>query len=813
MILKRLNALGVLIAVFMLCVQSTPVEAQPVAGRVLDGVKISEQADKVEVSVEFNFPVRYISHFPDEAGKELRIQLQPISVSADDLEALTKRESITPEKTNPANITEIIYEGDISSGLFLTLFFREKTDFSVRQGADYRSLQATVVPPVTTRGKEIPLAINLESNLAGINIAEIPPLDSFRNYQLYTTRYNLDGKNWHRLRIGFFSDSAEANRVLAEVIKYYPQAWVTSTRQVEKQAAAEFSIPFSSLGQLSQAAVPMPTSAPESSSEEKAASKQLTLERQTSLLGEAKGAMATANYRRAIQIYTKLVEAGDAATQQQAQEYLGLARDRNNQKAHAKAEYEKYLTLYPEAEGADRVKQRLAGILTATAAPKVLRKAKETEDRSTWKTDVYGSFSQFYDRDETLSDTDDDSVNRSALSTDIDLNARFRSEDYDIRATFVGGYENDFLDSDENETRVSSLYVDALSHKYGLSTRVGRQSRSTGGILGRFDGALVRWQFHDKVGVNLVGGFPVASSRDTDIDTDRPLYGISFDLGTFAEHWDFNTFFVNQDVEGIVDRQAVGGEVRFFHRNYSFFSLVDYDILYDQLNTVLFTSNWNITDKTRLNVSADYRHSPFLTTSNALIGQTVTSIDALLETFSEDEVRQLALDRTATSRSYIFSLTQTLTEKLQISADLYVSKFNGTVSSGGVLGFDGTGYDYFYSLQFIGSSMIKEGDITIFGLRYSDTSTSDSYSFSLNTRYPLTTNLRLNPRLVVDYRTNKDNDGEKTRFRPLVRLEYRWKRRYHFEVEGGGEWSNESFSTLEEDRNSYFLRVGYRINF
>ncbi|MDX2494760.1 MAG: hypothetical protein QNK27_07340, partial [Desulfuromusa sp.] len=809
-----ISALFITIVMLILSLHSTPVKAQPVAGRILDGVQISEQAGKVDVSVDFNFPVRYISHFPDAAGQELRIRLQPISASADDLEALTKRESLAPGKNNPANIAEIIYEGDTSSGLFLTIFFRGKTDFTVRQGANYRSLQITVVPPTPVMKKEGSVAINLESSLAGINIAEIPPLDSFKSYQLYTSRHNLEGKIWHRLRLGFFSDSVEANKVLAEVIKHYPQAWVSSTSQAEKLAAAEFSIPYSSLGQLPQPAVPIIASAPESGSKEKPGAKPLTLERQTNLQEEAKVAMATANYRRAVQIYTKLVEAGDAATRQQAQEYLGLARDRGNQKAHAKAEYEKYLTLYPEGEGAERVKQRLAGILTAAATPKMLRKAGgKAEGKTAWRKDVFGSFSQYYDRDETLSETDDDPVNRSNLSTNIDLNARFRSEDYDVRATFVGGYENDFLDSDENETRVSSLYVDAMSHKYGLSTRVGRQSRSSGGILGRFDGALVRWQFHDKVGVNLIGGFPVASSRNTDIDTDRPLYGISFDLGTFAEHWDFNTFFVNQDVEGIVDRQAVGGEVRFFHRNYSFFSLVDYDILYDQLNTVLFTSNWNITDKTRLNVSANYRQSPFLTTSNALIGQPVTSIDALLETFSEGEIRQLALDRTATSRSYILSVTQTLTEKLQISADLYVSKFTGTDSSGGVLGFDGTDYDYFYSMQFIGSSLIKEGDISILGLRYSDTSTSDSYSFSLNTRYPLTRNLRLNPRFVVDYRTNKHNDGEKTRIRPLVRLEYRWKRRYHVELEGGGEWSNESFSTLEEDRNGYFLRAGYRITF
>ena len=76
--------------------------------------------------------------------------------------------------------------------------------------------------------------------------------------------------------------------------------------------------------------------------------------------------------------------------------------------AHAKAEYEEYLRLYPEGDGAERVRQRLEGILTARAKPKEkLRKTKREKDEGKWNSKVYGSFSQFYYRDVSFTDPDE----------------------------------------------------------------------------------------------------------------------------------------------------------------------------------------------------------------------------------------------------------------------------------------------------------------------------------------------------------------------------------------------------------------------
>ncbi|MFQ5587060.1 MAG: hypothetical protein ACE5GF_09630, partial [Thermodesulfobacteriota bacterium] len=129
---------------------------------------------------------------------------------------------------------------------------------------------------------------------------------------------------------------------------------------------------------------------------------------------------------------------------------------------------------------------------------------------------------------------------------------------------------------------------------------------------------------------------------------------------------------------------------------------------------------------------------------------------------------------------------------------------------GGVEAVQGTGVEYFFSTQLIGTSLIKEGDTAIIGLRYSDTSTSDTLSFNLNTRYPASRALRINPRMRIDYRESDDESEKKWVLRPSLRTDYFWrKKRLHFELEAGGDWTYSSV----EDSQDYFIVVGYRVDF
>ena len=59
---------------------------------------------------------------------------------------MPRRESFSPPN-DFAKLIEVIYEGDIIGGPYLTLLFRSPVDFMVQQGADFRSLIVAVPGP------------------------------------------------------------------------------------------------------------------------------------------------------------------------------------------------------------------------------------------------------------------------------------------------------------------------------------------------------------------------------------------------------------------------------------------------------------------------------------------------------------------------------------------------------------------------------------------------------------------------------------------------------------------------------------------
>ncbi len=529
---------------------------------------------------------------------------------------------------------------------------------------------------------------------------------------------------------------------------------------------------------------------------------------------EAYGAMTSGDYRRAIQLYTKVAEKGDGAIRRKAQELLGLARERNGQLAQAKAEYEKYLAAYPEGADADRVRQRLAALVTVADKPRAALPGKKAaaRDSSTWRSDIYGSLSQFYFRDEINPENGDRQVNLSRFTTDVDLNARFRNDAYDIRALFIGSYDMDLLAGGDNEERVYNLSLEARGLKNGLYGRVGRQSLSSSGVFGRFDGVRLGYEITPAIALSGVYGYPVESSRDTHINTDRNFYGASFDIGEPASAWSFGGYAIEQRNDGLIDRRAVGGEIKYFDPKKSLYVLADYDIFFKDLNLVMLFGAWTVRDGTTLTLNLDYRNSPFLTTMSAIQGQGVDNLGDLFERFNEDELYELAQDRTARSKTATLGITQDLTERLQLTAEATATQLSGTAASGGVEGFAATGTDFYFNTQLIASDLLLAGDIISFGLRYYDTSTYRSYGAIVNARLPIMTELRVNPRVLVDYR-RADNGNDRLLVRPLVRIDYRFKRWLHFEAEGGVEWQDETFTGINQQLLGTFFYIGYRLYF
>jgi hypothetical protein len=193
------------------------------------------------------------------------------------------------------------------------------------------------------------------------------------------------------------------------------------------------------------------------------------------LLAAARAAMQERDYDAAIRLYTRLLEFPEHPGRAQAQEYLGLARERKGQLAQAKLEYQEYLQRYPDGVDADPVRQRLAALVTLEGATKPTR---EAPDGSRWR--VNGAVSQEYRRDQntiTASGTTANGVGQSAINTDADLQLHRRGDIYDFRARVYAGYLRDLqggVGIAANQVRLPQAFVeidDTLSHWVG---RLGR---------------------------------------------------------------------------------------------------------------------------------------------------------------------------------------------------------------------------------------------------------------------------------------------------------------------------------------------------
>ena len=141
-----MRKLIVLMALFAALAGMLLLTQEPGAERleILDGVEITGGDGCAFIRIGFNIPVRYVKHFPYDSGEDLRIQLEPISISPGERPSLFNREYLRPPPDDPSGLSEVLYEGGIEGGPFLSLFFRNPVRFKVEQGEDYRSLLVTV---------------------------------------------------------------------------------------------------------------------------------------------------------------------------------------------------------------------------------------------------------------------------------------------------------------------------------------------------------------------------------------------------------------------------------------------------------------------------------------------------------------------------------------------------------------------------------------------------------------------------------------------------------------------------------------------
>ena len=118
------------------------INAQPTGGKIMTDVSLTGGGACKLARIRFDIPIRYVSHFPQKQGDEVRIRLKPLSVSPVDTQALLDREAFSPTDEGVA-LTNVIYEGDMDGGPSLSLQFSHGVYFTVTQGKDFRSVNVS----------------------------------------------------------------------------------------------------------------------------------------------------------------------------------------------------------------------------------------------------------------------------------------------------------------------------------------------------------------------------------------------------------------------------------------------------------------------------------------------------------------------------------------------------------------------------------------------------------------------------------------------------------------------------------------------
>jgi len=267
---------------------------------------------------------------------------------------------------------------------------------------------------------------------------------------------------------------------------------------------------------------------------------------------------------------------------------------------------------------------------------------------------------------------------------------------------------------------------------------------------------------------------------------------------------------LQQDIDDLTDRQAVGAELRYFGATRSLWGSVDYDTAFKELGSAFLQGSWRLPGKLTISGSLDQRRSPFLSLGNALLGQTNQDFALFTEAMTEAEIRHLALDRSATTTSTTVGLSRPLTPRLQLSFNASRSVIDAVPASADAPAVPETEYSYF-STDLVASSLFKEGDVGILSLRYASSDSADVYSVSLDSRFPIGRSLRINPRLRVDYREIASDLSTETTYTPGLRVQYRLGRRGRIEFEAGKRFSSRDMSTTDVDQESYFINLGYQL--
>ena len=779
-------------------------------GPLVQVIDADEGEDHTDITIQFYCSVRYVSNAPQNHGSSTRITLRLGQDCGARLYSLPPELPLVGGGGN--FVTGARVESIVPGEAILELTWARDLDFVMAPTASGFGLRVRLIGSSRRKASayasevEAPAgyAVNLESSSSRFDREAVEAAAASLKTQAYVSETDIEDQHWYRLRVGPFSTRAEAERVLEIALARYPRAWLAINDEQSDLAPVE-------RAGVQAPAVQAPTDPP------------LPDDQRARILRDARTALEKHQYPEAVDLLNRLLRQPEYPGRADAQELLGLVRERAGQLAQAKAEYESYLRRYPDGPGAARVRARLQALAAASIAPKSTGEFGTPADHA-WT--VAGSTAltyQYGTQQIVASGTTTTTTAVNAALVYADLLVRNRGQRYDFTSRVDAGYTENVLTTagGGSQDRTTAAFVEVTDRTTGVTGRVGRQSLASQGVIGIFDGAFLGYQIDPRVSVSVAGGYPAYTSYSA-FSTETKFGTVTAEYSP-SQAWVFDTYLFDQTDAGLTDRRSIGLETRYSQPGRTAVMLVDYDTYFAQLNSATLIGNAKVGQSWVIGFNADHRRSPLLLLSNALIGQNATTLTELEAVYSNAQIKQLALDRTAMSDTFVLSASRPLAERWQLMMDVAGTQLSSTPASGGVPATPSTGLDKNVTLQLSGSSLLQAGDLHVFSALYDDSPSARLSTLSWDARFVLPGAWRAGPRMSVSQIDNPTLGGKQVLYLPQVRADWT-SRRSVFEATAGYQIQTQQAiqeqgllpgqsTTSALDQRSLYISVSYRLRF
>ncbi len=781
-VLRAIKSLVRSIAMLAATLLLAGIAVSPARAQVIDSIEINQTGDEAEIQIQFITRIQFVRQAPLKNG-DIRLYFD-----LKDLDALDSRLIPETKKSPRSDLVPpfTITYPELDGSLTVRFGKAKMWNYKVRPGNDGRSL-IIITPVIKPKGEPSPKPPAAVSVTAPPVVS--PPVARPPVAASAATAASAPP-----------APPVITPPVSAPQISVPPAKVPPASAQEEKTA----------LPPVAAEAVPTPDVA--GAPQVKPRTPEENEKEATRLIGSSHSALLNDRIEMAIGSLNRLLELPPNKQSQLAQKLIGEAREKNGEYAKARVEYETYLKLYPNATDMKEVKDRLLGLSALeTAKPvKVVTTRTPKKFVADEKMAVFGSFAQYYYKGIAHTDTIDATgtvpassslslIDQSMLISSFDITGRQRSETTDTRMVFRDSYNANNLPGKPRVNRVSAAFVEQSARDKSYMYRLGRQSGSSGGMPGRFDGAVAGYSLNPTWRINGMLGKPV---EFTGSGESKKFVGMSADLIRLPEQWSGSGYLIEQRAGGFADRRALGVEAHYFDEKRNYMSQFEYDALFKVVNIGMFQGNWTTQAGDNYFMIADHRKSPSLELANALVGQTAQTLAELLGQpgMSMDTLHANAKAQSANSNMLMLGMNRPYTPNVRLGGDFRVTNTSGT------------GNTYNYSLQATGNNLFFENDLGVMSASYIQAQSYKAQSLAFNQVETFRQYWRLDLALLLY--NQKDNVGtHQTKVVPSFKLNYRLNDSVSFEGEAGIEANHTSSATQDDKTRRKYFYAGYRWDF